>query len=248
MDLLFENYVHKIHINEINQSIYSFWKSVLNDTDAMCRLIKDTPLSVAAWDEQKKIFSNGSDYSYLALGFATLYLNRTNRSGILNAGIIGGRGQSGKWKMDARYNASELIFRIQSIAKMRNRIKLTRSDAIAMMRFGLRKWTSKTLIYVDPPYYKQGKRLYYNFYNSSDHMHLYKFIAAEMNERYWVVSYDSVEPIKKLYTKFRDVMFDINYSAHETRIGKEVMFFSDNINIPESLYPVDRFRTINNTA
>jgi DNA adenine methylase len=147
LELLFQEYVTKIHINDLSQPIYSFWKSVLNDTEELCRLVKDTRLSVVSWDRQKRIFANPHEHSYVQLGFATFFLNRTNRSGILNGGIIGGRNQTGPWKIDARYNAGELVFRIESIAKMRRRIKLTRSDALALLRFGLPKWPDKTLIY-----------------------------------------------------------------------------------------------------
>jgi DNA adenine methylase len=134
LELLLQEYVTKIHINDLSQPIYSFWKSVLNDTEELCRLVKNTRLTVASWDRQKRIFANPKDYSYVQLGFATFFLNRTNRSGILNGGIIGGRDQTGSWKIDARYNADELIFRIESIANLSRRIRLTRSDALAVLR------------------------------------------------------------------------------------------------------------------
>ena len=39
----------------------------------------------------------------LALGFSAFFLNRTNRSGIIEgAGPIGGYTQTGKWKVDAQ--------------------------------------------------------------------------------------------------------------------------------------------------
>ena len=133
LELLFQEYVSVIRINDINQAVYSFWKSVLNETEELCRLVKNTRLSVASWDRQKRIFANPADHSYIQVGFATFFLNRTNCSGILNGGVIGGRDQSGPWKIDARYNADELIFRIESIAKMKKRIKLSRSDATAFL-------------------------------------------------------------------------------------------------------------------
>jgi DNA adenine methylase len=109
LELLFQEYVTKIHINDLSAPVYSFWKAALNDTDELCRLIKNTRLSMASWDRQKRIFSNPRSHSYVDLGFATFFLNRTNRSGILNGGVIGGRDQTGPWKIDARYNADELI-------------------------------------------------------------------------------------------------------------------------------------------
>jgi DNA adenine methylase len=248
LELLFQEYVEKIHINDLSQPVYSFWKSVLNDTEELCRLVKNTRLSVASWDRQKRIFANPHDHDYVELGFATFFLNRTNRSGILKGGIIGGRDQTGPWKIDARYNAEELIFRIESIAKMRHRIKLTRSDALALLRFGLPKWSKKTLIYLDPPYYDQGRRLYYDYYKPDDHADLAKFIEAKMQSRFWIVSYDNVMPIKKLYSVFRSVVYNVGYTARETRTGKEVMFFSPNLLIPDLVGPIQQIGKIKEAA
>lgn len=247
-ELLFQEYVTKIHINDLSQPVYSFWKAVLNDTEELCRLIKNARLSVAFWDRQKRIFANPREHSYVQLGFATFFLNRTNRSGILNGGIIGGRDQTGPWKIDARYNADELIFRIESIAKMRRNIKLTRSDALALLRFGLPKWPRKTLIYLDPPYYERGRELYYDFYERDDHADLAKFIAAKMRNKFWVVSYDNVAPIKKLYADFRSVIYNVGYTARERRVGKEVMFFSPMLETPDLIGPVRQIGRIKDAA
>ena len=150
----------------------------------------------------------------------------------MNGGIIGGRDQTGPWKIDARYNADELIFRIESIANLRRRIKLTRSDALALLRHGLPKWPSKTLIYLDPPYFERGRELYYDYYKPDDHADLARFIRDEMADRSWIVSYDNVEPIKSLYAGFRRVVYNVGYSARVKRLGSEVMFFSPALPLP----------------
>jgi DNA adenine methylase len=240
LELLFQEYVSVVRINDINQAVYSFWKSVLNDTEELCGLVKNTKLSMSSWDRQKRIFSNPTDHSYVEVGFATFFLNRTNRSGILNGGVIGGRDQSGPWKIDARYNASELVFRIQSIAKMKRRIKLSRSDAISFLKYGLAKWPEKTLIYLDPPYYERGRDLYYDFYRDEDHANVAALVKAEMKDRAWIVSYDNVRSIKRLYSNFRSIVYNVGYSARETRTGKEVMFFSPTLTIPGLVGPVQQ--------
>jgi DNA adenine methylase len=240
LELMFQEYVAKVHINDLSQPVYSFWKAVLNDTEELCRLVKNTRLSVASWDRQKRIFANPNDYSYAQLGFATFFLNRTNRSGILNAGVIGGRDQTGPWKIDARYNAKELIFRIESIAKMRHRIKLTRSDALALLRHGLSRWAGKTLIYLDPPYYERGRELYYDFYEPADHAELAAFIRDNMKDRSWIVSYDNVAPIKTLYSSFRRIVYNVGYTAREMRVGREVMFFAPKLSIPALVGPIEQ--------
>src|ERR1700682_478813 len=216
LELMFQEYVRQIRMNDVSRHVYSFWQSIINETDELCRLVKNTRLSVASWDRQKRIFANPRDHSYVQVAFATFFLNRTNRSGILNGGPIGGRDQTGPWKIDARYNADELVFRIESIAKMRNRIKLTHSDAIAFLKFGLPKWPKKTLIYLDPPYYDQGRELYYDYYKSKDHADVAKLVADKMTNRFWMVSYDNVTAIKKLYSGFRSVVYNVGYTARET--------------------------------
>jgi DNA adenine methylase len=166
----------------------------------------------------------------------------------LNAGVIGGRDQKGPWKIDARYNAPELIFRVESIANMKRRIRLTRSDALALLRHHLPKWSKNTIIYLDPPYYRQGRELYYDFYNPEDHAELAEFIRSKMDNRHWIVSYDNVAPIKKLYSGYRGVIYNVGYSARETRVGKEVMFFSPTLDIPALAGPIKKVRTIAEAA
>jgi DNA adenine methylase len=227
LELLFHEYVSRVHINDISKPVHAFWKSILDHTDELCRLIRDTPLTVRAWDKQKRIFSNAKEFSLLELGFATFFLNRTNRSGVFNAGVIGGRDQTGSWKIDARFNRKELVFRVESIAKMRNRIRLTRMDALKFLRAKAGEWTAKTLIYLDPPYYEKGRELYYDFYEPRDHEQIHQFLTGAFQAMRWIISYDNVEPIRMLYKGHQRLVYAVAYSARYARQGFEVMFFSD---------------------
>lgn len=241
LELLFQEYVSKIRINDVSHHVYSFWKSVLNETDELCRLVKNTKLSVPSWDRQKKIFQNPKGHNCVQVGFATFFLNRTNRSGILNGGVIGGRDQTGPWKIDARYNADELIFRIESIAKMKSRIRLTHSDAIKFLEFGAPKWGKKALIYLDPPYFEQGRELYYDYYKPDDHADVAALMKSKMKNKLWIVSYDNVPEIRKLYTGLRSFTYNVGYTARNRYQGKEVMFFSPKLEtIPDLVGPVEQ--------
>ncbi len=233
MELLLQEYVSRIHINDISRPIYAFWKSILGDTDSFCRLVRNTRLSMRARDKQKEIFKHQDDYDDLALGFATFFLNRTNRSGILNAGVIGGRDQSGPWKIDARYPVAELIKRIVAIARMKARIRVTRLDAIELLRQGCREWPKKTLIYCDPPYYVKGRDLYYDFYEPDDHKRVAAFIQSHIKQQSWIVSYDNVRQVRELYSERQRVKYRIGYSARSARNGAEIMFFCDSLSVPE---------------
>jgi DNA adenine methylase len=232
LELLFHEYVSRIHINDVSKPIHAFWKSVLSSTEDLCRLVSRTPLTVAQWDRQKAILKHSSDRDELELGFATFFLNRTNRSGILNGGIIGGRDQSGPWKIDARFNAKELVRRIEAIAKMADRIKLTRQDALKFLKTGVSRWPQKTLIYLDPPYYVKGRDLYYDYYEQKDHAEIATFLKDSKIPQQWIVSYDNVKQIRDLYKGTRHVTYDIGYSARSASTGAEVMFFSHRLKIP----------------
>lgn len=238
MELLLQEYVSKVRINDISRPVHSFWKSLLTQTDELCKMIRNTPLTVAAWDRQKAVLLHPGDHDDLELGFATFYLNRTNRSGILNGGIIGGRDQTGAWKIDARYNAPELIGRIESIAKMRNRISLTRQDALKFLIAGTQRWPKKTLIYLDPPYYEKGRDLYYDFYQHDDHAKVAAFVKTSIAKQNWIVSYDNAAPIKRLYRGCEHVTYTVGYSARSRSEGTEVMFFDDALTVPPLVGPI----------
>lgn len=233
LELLFHEYVSCIHINDVSRPIYAFWKSVLDHTDELSKRIIDTRLTVTSWDKQKKVLEHADDHDGLALGFATFFLNRTNRSGILNGGIIGGRDQSGPWKIDARYNATELVQRIKAIASMGHRIKLTRQDALKFLKAGSTKWPEKTLVYIDPPYYVKGRDLYYDFYEPEDHAKVATLITGSLTRQKWIVSYDNVPEIRDLYRGAPHIVYDIGYSAAtSSKQGSEVMFFGPKLVAP----------------
>lgn len=147
--LLLDEYVSEIHINDLNPSIYSFWSAVLNQTEELCDLISVTPVSMEEWSKQYEIQEQPDGKTTLELAFSTFFLNRTNRSGIISkAGVIGGKDQTGKWKIDARYNKEELIKRIRFIAMYRDRINLTRLDAIELIKGDLAR-AENTIFYLD---------------------------------------------------------------------------------------------------
>lgn len=237
LELLFHEYVSRIHINDVSRPVFAFWNSVLTAPDQLVKLIYDTPLSVEEWDRQKAIFRSQDQHDDLAVGFATFFLNRTNRSGILNAGIIGGRLQTGAWKIDARYNKSELVKRIIAISHQSDRITLTNKDAAELLNNDANDWPDKTLIYLDPPYFVKGRDLYYDFYRPDDHSNIANIIKS-INRQKWIVSYDDVSQIREIYKPFRSISYHIGYSARTSKKGAEVMFFDDSLTISPLAGPI----------
>ena len=244
LTLLFEKYAGRIKINDIDISIYAFWHSVLNETDALCRKIVDTPVTMDAWNAQREVQQHKEDAGLLELGFSTFYLNRTNRSGILNGGVIGGKEQTGEYKMDARYNKAELIARIEHVAEFANLIDLTGMDAIDLLKRFKRTPAPNTFCYLDPPYYVKGKDLYLNYYNDNDHQMIAEAIMKYKGK--WIISYDAVEFIKKLYEDYRQTEYYLSYSAGNPSKGRELMVYSDGLVLPDvEIVSVKKEKSIN---
>lgn len=231
LELLLQEYVRYIHINDIDIAIYSFWNSILNNTENFSKLVHDTKIDLENWEKQKNILLNSEKHSMLEIGFATFFLNRTNRSGILKAGVIGGKAQLGKWKIDVRFNKKDLLKRIEKIANYSSRIYIYNLDTLDLLKSLPIQAPEKTLLYLDPPYYVKGQGLYRNFYEHDDHVAVMNALN-KTSFPYWIVSYDNHEEIKNIYNKFRIKEYDLQYTAHKKRTGGEIMIFSDNIKIP----------------
>ena len=231
LGLLFGGHVADIHINDIDPSVWAFWHCVLHDTDALIALVEKTPITVKEWRKQRALHHTRDAGDWLALGFAAFFLNRTNRSGIIkDAGVIGGLAQTGEYKIDCRFNRSDLVRRIARIAKYKDRIHLSNLDALTFLTRCERRLPQESLLFIDPPYFKNGPSLYTNFYQPDDHAK----VAARIieSDRNWLVTYDDASEIRELYQCRRQYRFDINYSLHEKRVATELLIASKGIRMP----------------
>ena len=114
---------------------------------------------------------------------------------------------------------------------MGNRIRLTRQDALKFLQSGVKKWPTKTLVYLDPPYYVKGRDLYYDFYKPEDHASDSEFVRSCITKQRWIVSNDNAPAIRELYEGSPHIVYDIGYSARSASLGSEVMFFGDGIRV-----------------
>lgn len=233
--LLIEKKVNKITINDFDKSIYAFWYSVLNSTTKLCKLIEKTPINMGEWEKQKKIQLSKDKVSLLKLGFSTLFLNRTNFSGIITGGPLGGKKQNGKYKISCRFNKNEIIKRIKRISQEKNKITLYNLDALDLIdKIKKESSNKKTIFYFDPPYYQKGSKLYLNSYNDKDHEELSKSIK-EIKNTFWIVSYDNTEEINKLYSWVKNKeYFHLKHFVNSPKEGKEVLFFKNNLILKNS--------------
>ncbi len=234
LELLYQDYATHIHINDLDLAIYSFWKSAVENTDELCRKIYDVPVTIENWHVQKSILSDPDNHSLLDLALATFFLNRCNRSGILNAGVIGGLKQSGKWRLDERFNKKDLINRLETVGGYRDRIHVYNKDAVDFIGDVVPNFPEKSLMYLDPPYYVKGSGLYRNFYNHEDHVRIAATLKGVITP--WIVSYDDTSQIRDIYAEYRKDFYSLSYTAQQKKTGAEVMVYGPGVSIPDDSF------------
>lgn len=220
LELLEKGIVGRIVLNDKDPAIFSFWQSAIYNSDRFIETIMTTPLTIDEWHRQREIVMTEAEPSF-DLGFAAFYLNRTNRSGIIKGGIIGGLDQAGKYKMDVRFNRVNLAKRIGAIARRKDQISIYGMDARELID----KLPAKCFIFSDPPYIMKSERLYMNTLTDIDHRDIRDHICASKCD--WIVTYDNVPIIEELYKDYPQIKFGLSYSAGTKRKGKEIMILKD---------------------
>lgn len=233
LDLLFHGHATHIHINDADPAVYAFWISVTQHSRALLELLESTPITIEEWFKWRSILREGRDASLVEKGFATLFMNRTNRSGILKAGVIGGKKQDGDYKLDARFKKEIVAARIEAIAMRADDISVYCEDSLHLLNWCSEFLPKQSLIYLDPPYYVKGKGLYRNYYEHDDHVAIARTIQEKRFKWPWLVSYDNAEEICAMYQLSRSLSYRLNYTAQRRYVGNEVMFFSQNLIVPD---------------
>lgn len=242
LNLLFAEHVHRIVLNDADPCVFAIWNAILHRKGDFIRRLQETPVTIDEWKRQRNIYQEQSRHSRIKVAFASFFLNRCNRSGIIvNGGPIGGLEQTGKWKIDARYNRNELFRRIDKIHLYRDRIDVYNMDAVEFLRnvVGRFDLLDNTLIYLDPPYYVKGSQLYLNHYQHKDHALLATFLKKQVNLR-WLLTYDNVPEISKLYQDCQFIPFNLPYSAHGRKTGSELLIHQDNLLVPREFLMNDK--------
>lgn len=229
--LLYEEYSESIVINDLDPLVYAFWCICTTQADRLMDWIDKVPITVDSWRECKEIIRHSEATDSFSLACSFFFLNRTNVSGVLNGGIIGGLNQKGKYKIDARFNKKELIRRIDKISKYSDRIDVSNLDGVNLIK----KFTNRsqnTFLYLDPPYYEKGSNLYLNAYKEKDHERLSHYVKNLSTP--WLLSYDNHSFITNLYQSFEKRAYKLQHST-SNKIGDEVLIFSKRISFEKSL-------------
>ena len=224
--LLLHGYVDRIILNDLSTPIYAFWRAILDEPERFQDRILRVELTTEEWLNQRRIFQEADGDISFDVGFATFFLNRTNHSGVLNAGMIGGLRQQSAYGLDARFNRQELAARVKRIARSRSKITALNLDAAELIgNVQTISGDRRPLLYIDPPYYRKGRDLYYDYYKPDDHRALRDVILQLQPTIPWVVSYDNEPEIVDLYRDNRAIKYNLSYSVPNGRMGNEIMFF-----------------------
>lgn len=237
LELLFHGHASHVHINDVDPAIHCFWIAATKHADQLIDMVTSTPITMEEWFKWRSVLRNESCASIVERGFATLFINRTNRSGILKAGVIGGLKQDGNYKLDARFKKDVIVARLSKISAFAEQISVHSVDAFELLTRAHQILPKKALIYLDPPYYEKGRGLYRNFYEHADHVKISRLLQSSRFKHPWVVSYDNVEEISAMYEGSKALEYGLNYTAQKRYVGNEVMFFSEGLLIPSSKLP-----------
>jgi DNA adenine methylase len=230
LQLLVDGHVNKLIINDLNPGVAAFWRSVFFQTDDLIDRTESCEVDIENWRRQRAVYLNPDSYDDATLGFATFFLNRTNRSGILSARPIGGLEQTGNWLIDARFNKPDLIARLKRLSQLSSQVDVRQQRAIDLLRT-LNRRSKPVLLYVDPPYVVPGEELYMTDHSWAEHQRLEQCLRASTHP--WILTYDADDRTRELYRDFRCLQFGISHTAQVQKVGREYMFFSRMLRVPD---------------
>lgn len=226
MKLLLKNDVARVLINDLDRAVYCMWKAIVEQPEEMCSFIDASGPTIDEWRVHRETYRNQDEAADLDLAKAAFFLNRTNVSGIIKGGVIGGIDQEGTYKIGARFGKEDLKRKIHEIAKHADSIAVTNLDAedfIATLD------TDDTFAYFDPPYVQKGPGLYENSFDEEKH----RSLAEKISECgcKWMVTYDSNALVESLYGAYDTDEIDIRYSAHSANVGREKIIAGPGVDI-----------------
>ena len=232
MNLLSHGIVDNVVLNDLNDFVYQFWSQILTNTEEFIALIENTKINLVSWMHYKDVYESPKNRSNIELAFCFFFLNRCNRSGIANAGPIGGLNQNGNYKIDVRFNKRNLIKRIEKIRALDDKIRLSNCDAKKIIDDN--QFDEYGFIFLDPPYFKQGESLYDSFYNLAQHREL-AYSLCKLDSCNWLLTYDDVMEIIELYQNKEIYKIRMSHTLQHKKKIDELLIFNKALRNPKSI-------------
>lgn len=229
LTLLYEGSAPSVLINDLDPAIRDFWWAALHRSSAFLEHLEASTPTVAEWESWRAEYHEPST-TKVRRGFAAFFLNRCNRSGIIEDGsVIGGLQQTGKWKIDARFNKVALRKRLEELAAHRDQIAVSGQDGIDFIDATSEQ---QPFYFIDPPYFGKGPTLYMNGLDQPYHARLAEKLKSMVGAT-WVLTYDDCPEIRALYEGWAEVRsFSLRYAAAEKRMGREVFITPPGLRLP----------------
>lgn len=240
LELLQRGHIKHLLLCEKDILLYAFWECVFNDTENLIEKIDKTIISVETWQRESlyREMTSLAQAELLELGFAGLFFNRTNFSGILNANPIGGIQQSSQYGIDCRFNKQQIIKIIRTLSAYRENVNVYFDDALHFMASqSIRFLRENCFAYFDPPYYEKGSKIYRHYYTKQGHIDLAKYVRS-VHYLDWIISYDDAPFICGLYSDsgatYQPFFMDYTCSSKIHTQGQELLIS----NLPLPPFPM----------
>ncbi len=231
--LLESGVAEEIAIADKDDLVAAFWQVVFsNEAEKLADQVSNSKVNIRSW---RKIKADKPS-RILDKAFKCIFLNRTSFSGILHdrAGPIGGIGQTGKYRIDCRFNKDALSRRIIELSNYKDRVRFIRCQSYKktfsdIKQTKLAKNSNKNLYwYLDPPFIEKANFLYRSSFKPADHELLKKQILDANFPGNWVLSYDDVQIARDLYSKYKGFSrVNLSYNARvdsvERLIASEIV-------------------------
>lgn len=237
LKLLSKKEVIGADINDKDQRIYEIWHLIKTNPSFLISFIENVPLDIDTWRAMKEMIKGSGNADMR--GCSAFYLNRCNRSGILDASPIGGKSQMGTYKLDARFNRQALAESVRQTGKLLFRAAVHHNDGLAFIdkyftgAFPYMTYPDDLFFFIDPPYIEQGNSLYTCKMSLEDHAELAHALTGRYKDARWVATYDDHALVRELYRGFPIFEIPTTYHANRAKRAHELIVLSNAINFEE---------------
>jgi DNA adenine methylase len=209
----------RLRLNDFDENIASFWKMFTGGYSfaRLYALLERTP-TIELFQELRAF----TPFTVEEKAYLAIFFNRTTFSGIAMASPIGGLKQTSQWTVDCRYSFDRLHKEIERVRQLlEGRVSVANKSVTNYLTTHVE---NDSVMYLDPPYYKQGKNLYPVYMQHSEHAWL---ASALQRFNQWILSYDACPEVDELYAwaKKREVslLYSIRGRKTNWRKGAEYL-------------------------